>query len=465
MKEIQKNNLIFLVSLVILIFPYIYLSFYANPAADDFTYAHKEKALDFFSTLINEYLNWNGRYTSNVFVLINPIAFNSFLFYKLIPVFIIVLTFLSYLLFVKTLLSDIVSNIISYIISLLLTLLFIYQMPIISEGIYWYTGAVTYQLGNIFALILICLLWQFVKRKFIFGNSIIHLMILTLILISAIGFNEVLMLLILFFSFVFLFIQFKNKLENKNLAIYISIIALIFSLMVYLAPGNSIRESNFSNIHNLYHSVIYSIAQTGRFFVIWLSSVPLLLLSFLFFFLNKTLSSRLKIFSVSFYLSPVYSTLILFFILFISVFPAYWSTGMLGQHRTLNVAYYFFILFWFINLNVWFNYFENRLRNIRSPNKKVNIFVICIILGFLAFSRNGYSSLTDMIYGKASSFNKQMNERYDIIKSSKDTIFFKPIKNPSKCLLIYDISNNPEHWLNRCYTVYFNCENKTVVKD
>lgn len=464
MKGIQKNNLIFLVSLVILIVPYIYLSFFANPAADDFTYAHKGKALDFFSTLINEYLNWNGRYTSNVFVLINPITFNSFLLYKLIPVFIIVLTFLSYLLFVKTLFRHLFSKINSCIISLLLSLLFIYQMPIISEGVYWYTGAVTYQLGNIFSLVFISLLVQYVKKKFLFENNKIHLLILTLMLIFTIGFNEVLMLLLSFFILIFLFVQIRNKLENRNLAIYLFILSLFFSLIVYIAPGNSIRESNFSNIHNFSHSTVYSIAQTGRFFVIWISSVPLLLLSFLFFFLNKTLSKNSKIFSVSFYLNPFFSTLFLFVVIFVSIFPAYWSTGMLGQHRTLNVAYYFFILFWFINLNVWFNYFENRLSKIQSPNKKVNYIVVCIIIGFFAFTRNGYSSLTDIIYGKASSFNKQMNERYDVIKSSKDTIFFKLINNPPKCLLIYDISDNPEHWLNRCYAVYFECENKPVVK-
>lgn len=460
----NQKKLIFLLSLIAAFIPYLFISIYSNPAPDDFTYAFKGKAYNILQTIINEYFNWNGRYTSNVLVLINPIAFKSFIFYKIIPVLIIFLTIISYLIFVKVLIGRFISRIDIYIISFLLSLLYIFQMPIISEGIYLYTGAITYQLGNICALTYISLLTLFYKRQFVFNNKKIHLIILTIFLFLTIGFNEVIMIALLCFSLIFLFIVHKNRLENKALANYLFLVTLVFSSFVYFAPGNLVRESYFPNNHDIIHSIVFSIAQSIRFFLDWISSAPLLLLSILFFYLNKNLSKNIKLFSVSFYLSPFYSSLLLLIVIFISVFPAYWATGILGQHRTLNVAYYLFVITWFINLTVWFNFYENRMKNIQSLNKNISNIILIVILGSFLFTKNGYNSITDILNGRAKSYNMQMNERYSLIKSSKDTIYFKPITDPPKSLFLYDITDNPEHWLNKCYTVYFECEDKLIMK-
>ncbi|MEO6903581.1 MAG: DUF6056 family protein [Bacteroidia bacterium] len=443
--------------------PYIYISIYANPAADDFTYAFKGSNNDFIKTYLAEYINWNGRYTSNALVLLNPLAFNSFFAYKIIPVVIISFTFFSYLFSINCLIGEVLSKINRYLISFILLLLFLYQMPIISEGIYWYTGAVTYQLGNIFALIFVGLLIQYHKAIFFLGKKIIHLLVLTIILILTVGFNEVIMIILFFFSLFYFFIVYTKKLPHKTLANYLVIVTLLFSAVVYFAPGNLIRASYFSSNHHFISSFLYSMAQSLRFFLNWTSSLPLLLISILFFYLNIHLSKNIVLFSKSFYLTRLHSSVLLFFVIFIAVFPAYWSTGILGQHRTLNVAYYVFIFMWFINLTVWFNYFKNE--NTKSISKRTSTILLVVIITSCFFTKNGYDVITDIYYGKAQSFNQQMNERYALIVSAnnKDTIYFSTIKSPPKSLFLYEISDKPQSWQNKCYLIYYECENKTLL--
>ena len=459
----KQQKWLFLIALVLVCLPYIYISTYANPAADDFTYAFKGRSNDFIKTYLGEYLNWNGRYTSNALVLLNPLVFNSFFIYKIIPVVIIGATLFSYLFFINCLIGKELSKINRYLISFILVLLFLYQMPIISEGVYWYTGAVTYQLGNIFALIFISLLIQYHKNIFFLSNKIIHVITLSFILIITIGFNEVIMISLIFFALIYFFIL-HTKTQTRNFfANYVLIITLLFSAVVYFSPGNLIRASFFSDNHHFISSLFYSLAQSLRFFLEWTSSLPLILLSFFYFYLNKELSKHIELFSKSFYLTRLQSSFILFFVIFISVFPAYWSTGILGQHRTLNVAYFVFIIIWFINLTVWFNQFK--IENIKNISQCIYIILLMVIMLSFLFSKNGYDVITDIFYGRAQSFNQQMNERYATITSSKnnDSIYFNSIKDPPKSLFLYEITNTPQNWLNKCYLIYYECENKTLL--
>jgi len=91
----QHLNWLALFSLVALLVPYIYLSFFIHPAADDYNYAVLTINNNWFSEYFNQYFTWNGKYSSNCLVLLNPIAFKSISIYRIIPLLLILLTFLS----------------------------------------------------------------------------------------------------------------------------------------------------------------------------------------------------------------------------------------------------------------------------------------------------------------------------------------------------------------------------------
>lgn len=464
LKFIEKHkDIIYLMALMIAISPYIYISIYANPIADDFGYAVKGKTNDLWGASVKEYLSWSGRYSTNFFALLNPIAFNFFIGYKIIPALIILLIALLYFVFIRVLIGKNLPKGKSIQLAILLTMLFLYQMPIISEGIYWYTGAVAYQLANIVALGYLSLLYLFFQKKYLLQNKTIHLILLTLVLFVLVGFNEIYMISSLMLSFIILIVNYKEQLNHKNFVVYLILVTILFGALEILAPGNSKRGSHFANNHNFIFSFTSSILQTIRFFLEWVSSTPLLLLSVLYFYLNRALSKVHKLFSVSFYLSPLISLFLLFFIIFMSAFLPYWATGILGQHRTMNVAYFIFIILWFINLTVWFNYFKDKIGVVKELSFTTNLIVLLLVWSSLIFTKNSFSLFIDITSGKAKQYNSDMIKRYSLLESPSDTIYFKPIHNPPKTLFVLDITHDPEYWLNTGYNKYFNSDKKIML--
>lgn len=458
----HKRIVLFL--LIWSILPYLFISIYTNPGADDFMYGYLGKKDPLIKNLLYQYHFWSGRYTANIFVLTGPLSFNSLVIYKIIPIILIMLTVGGFSFLLKSIIGKGITTLDNYIISISLGLLYLYQMPTIGEGFYWYTGSVTYQLGNIFAIIYLSLLFRLSEKNYLLSNKIIHLALTSSIAFVAIGFNEVLMIFILLFSLLVLCISIYRKSNFKIWATYFIFICAGFAAISILAPGNYVRESFYPEKHQFFHSLLYSIAQTGRFFLIWTSSAPLFIMSVIFYYFNKKLSASVPIFSASFYLHPIVSTCLLFFIIFASVFPAYWVTGILGQHRTLNIAYFFFIILWFINLNVWFNFFKQKLNYQQPLSLKSIYFLVLITLGCFLFAKNGFDCSSDIITGRARSYDTQMKKRYSIVAESKDTIFFSQIIDPPRSFHVYDITNDHYSWFNTCWALYFNCENKPVIK-
>ena len=66
-----QNKLIGVLAICLL--PYMILFAYCHPSGDDFSYAVLGTKPPFLSAFLDEYNLWNGRYTSNIFVLKNPL--------------------------------------------------------------------------------------------------------------------------------------------------------------------------------------------------------------------------------------------------------------------------------------------------------------------------------------------------------------------------------------------------------
>ena len=452
MKKVKRFYL-FIFFLFIAILPYCYLSFFANPSADDFSFSVQSRQNDFFHLLYQTYFFWNGRYISNIFIFLNPISFGSFVGYKIIPIIIIVLFMVANFLFIKEVFVFI-SKTKQLIITLLLSLLFIHNMPIIAEGIYWFTGAVIYQLGIISTLIYLSFLIHFIRKK----EKWYTFIILTVLLFIVCGFNEVLSLLIIFFLAVATFIFYSKQFLGKKQIGLQFLLALIFVSFMIFSPGNEYRGEAYQNAHNFTKAFVYSILQTGRFSLTWIASIPLICASILYYHFNKKWSSITILFQHSFYLNRWFSLAMLFIIIFICVFPAYWATGILGQHRTLNVAYFFFLIMWFINLSVWFNSFK-RTKKIVLSKALIGKFSLLFLIGIL-FTNNGYYALYDVFSGTAKEYNHHLEKRHK-------KLFLATQKNPKELklsalnakpnsLFIIDITSDPNYWINRGYNDYFN---------
>ena len=110
-------------------------------------------------------------------------------------------------------------------------------------------------------------------------------MLNAMVLILLIGFNETILLLLLFmhlFLFIKAFLTPHSSKETKKISAVLFGVALIASLVVILAPGNGFRAAFFPGNNELLHSIVFSLLQTIRFFLDWVSNLPLLFASVLF---------------------------------------------------------------------------------------------------------------------------------------------------------------------------------------
>ena len=455
MKKLNRECF-FLFGLFLACLPFFYLFFFTNPVADDFVLSHRFQQTGFLELLKNTYLGWNGRYASTFFVYLSPLGFESFLGYKfsLLSIFLIML--LGNYFFIKQLLVHTKTNL-HLSLSLLLSLLFLNEMPIISEGIYWYTGAATYTLGSATAFVYLGFLVRSLRLK----NNFIKGGVLTGLLFLSCGFNEVLTFLVVFLLGLAVFVSFKNGFEKKKLITVQFLFSLLFMALLVFAPGNEGRGAMYEDSHRFWNSMLFSIAQVGRFSAKWMTSVPLLIASILYIDLNKRLMKEYAFFRNIFSINKWFSLSVLFSLIFICVFPPYWATGILGQHRTLNVAYAFFLPLWFLNLSVWYSYYEDRIKLLRFPFRR-SLLVFFLLLSILSMG-NGFHALAAFFSGEAVLYDQQMNSRVKMLRDKSNTsdVIVDPLIRPL-CLFVSDVTNNPNDWRSLAYNLYFRNDSVSI---
>jgi len=453
--------------LIFCLLPYFLLFAYCHPSGDDFSYAILGSKQGIFPALIDEYNLWNGRYFSNVFVLKNPLIFrNSWLsIYRICLLGIFLSTIISIFLFLNYFFKKVLNRRAILIITLLFILLNLFQMPVLSEGTYWYTGVVTYQLANCFTLVYFIGLHHFSLCKNGLSKILLFIILFFSILLLA-GFNEVEMLLLVAFHVLIVVIQWRNKLANRAWFFGFLIASLIGFCLVYFAPGNKVREAYFiGESHRLGYSVLQTFLQMIRFSFDWTFNGVLILLSYIYLSFSQFVVFFSNLLRKHFFVNRWIAFITLIGVLFLSIFPAYWSTGILGQHRTVNVAYFYFIILWFINLTVWSDVFINAEIFGNVQIKKIALIVSILYIGF---SNNSFTAWKDLISHDANNFNMQLNNRYlllDNMDKNMNKIQTIPILNiKPKSIFIYDISCDPKYFPNTCYKTYWHLESYLIAK-
>tara|TARA_Y100001933_G_scaffold65427_1_gene65826 strand:- start:87 stop:1418 length:1332 start_codon:yes stop_codon:yes gene_type:complete len=432
---LSKKEYIVLLSLSsLIILCYITAGFFCHPSGDDFTYAVDAKNDNFLETVLNERQHWNGRYISNFIVLFSPLNWGGISGYKLMPLLLIGCIILGTAFFFKNVVGK------HYILlSMVSTLITFSVMPDITEGIYWYTGAWTYIPGGVLFLVSISLIIKY-WAKF----KMHHYAILFVLIFLASGFNEVISLLgILTFS-----IALFKDIKNLKFLIFLLLFLALFTYIA-LAPGNSIRGQNFPDNHQIFHSFFMSCVYTARFIGEWLFNplvffwgIIILKMNFNSNQLNKSAFLRNPFFALSALIIPT----------FICCFGPIWSTGLLGQYRTANLACYVFLITYSLILMANKDYLIQRLKF----NSLFKYGFIILVIS-LTLWKNQFFMFKELINGDISQFNQDMYDRYKIIQECKQPECLIPtIENSSRTLFVYPLKDDPDHWMNVSYQLYFN---------
>jgi hypothetical protein len=148
-------------------------------------------------------------------------------------------------------------------------------------------------------------------------------------------------------------------------------------------------------------------------------------------------------------------------VIFLSAFPAYWSTGILGQHRTVNSAYFFFLVLWFMNLTVWVNFLMDKKITANVSNFAERyfsvLFIVMVLFSFI--TGNGYVAVGDLLSGRTKNFDRQIEQRYEKLQMARQhpdkACLLDSLQNKPASLFVLDISADENDWVNRGMAAYY----------
>jgi hypothetical protein len=434
-----SSRTVILVTLLLLL-PFLWLARYAHPYADDLSYAaHSEGAL--LPRLWQEYQGWNGRISSNILVLRGPVktgVVDTLLAYRWMPVgWTVGLLVAWYLLLGASAFGSLTSG--QRIIGASsVTLLWFNIMPDITEGLYWYTGAATYTAGSC-ALILAWRGWLLLVE----GRSGVWSVVAGSLLASlwALFSSEVhLVLVVLSMMFLLVWLWHKGRLGFP--VVICAVVVLAAAAVMIGAPGNAVRSAHFPERGRMGLTVFMASAQTLRFVVEWITTPALAVLSVVWYRVSDRFTS-IPLARVT-PMVPLLAGLLLTGVLM--ALP-YWTTGMLGQHRTVNVACLFFLPCWALFLLSLRG--RKPVRSSFGPPIQV---LMLLLLVALSCGGNGGRVVDDLVSGSARSNDEVLCMRYRAVldvRSAGGSVLLAEQPHCTKALRIPDPVPDPAHWVNR----------------
>ena len=442
-----KTDKLLLNLLVVIIVPFILISFFNNPATDDFYLANLSIKYGLYDVHFWHYNNWSGRYFSNGILFFSPLYFDNFYFYKLIPIALLLLFVFAVKYFISTVFYSI-SNSKKWAISSLIIILYFIQVPEVCSAFYWLPAAMTYQFGVTLTLLFISFYLKFKST-----NNYLYLILSLLFVVFSMGCNEIVtMLNSLMIGIYFLYQLYTAKKIDYALLIVV-IFAVFFASLELFAPGNSARSETIVEKHNLIYSLSKSSIHSVLFILKWL---PLVLLLVLFY--SKKINSLIKDNFIKL-THPKWAFLVMILLLFISLFPSFYMQNNMIADRSLNSIYFYFIIFGLYTILCLMKFAKDKYNFKIQLNKSIKT-ALTLIVVFITFSDSPITNAyEDLINGKAYSYNNQMKNRFELIKNStkKDVVVPALTKKPETIHkdIIMGLTNDLKNWKNQDISEYY----------
>jgi hypothetical protein len=458
-------------SSLLAILPFLCLSAFTIPSADDIFYHNYGLNKSLLEFLIHHYNTWTGRYFSNLLMAINPYSLTSQLsYYPLMTYGVQILFFLASFLFLKVLIISLSLNLVDPLVTtktakvekiklrtltrliyLLWIALFFHKMPRPTDSLYWFAGSSSHLVAMSFCLFASGLYLSSFKQNYLV--QMFYYFLISLLTICICGSNETLMLQWIFLIF-FAFIYERVVLNRLNLKlIFPFLISIICFAIVFLAPGNKIRAENLQGGHDLLLLVFKPLGLIVETCVRYLSVNLVILL-----FWSLPFLSRIFILIPAFLKEKrsIYLFVSLWFgFFFLTFVPSVWTMGGLPPRRVLNNTYLiilflsFFILLLKINSwtflfrfkHSWDKYFPMKLQKIA--------FLVSFLLLF-----NHYEAWKDLIH--IPRFLSSLNERNELVLQSKgQDLVLKPFSYFPTTFFYEDITTDPTNYRNVVFAEFY----------
>ena len=457
----------FFVLLVIALARYVAVAFFVHPFADDFSYAVAGMRTELLPRLLDEYRFWNGRWFSNILVLRGPLVLGmekGLWLYRLVPIALLALTWGGAFALIRAIVPAL-ERAQTLLGASLFLLLYLQLMPDLSEGIYWYTGAVSYQLPGALMLFLFAR-WIRVlcAEEQVPAGAVVFNAVLAVIIA---GCSEVHMVFMVLLHAAVIVLRWRsNGRTDRPVAIVLAVVLIAGTVMI-LAPGNAGRGGQFPHKHEILRTLGWGTLQTGRFLATWILSPALLIVSILFLSISGWLHERSPLLRRAFGLRPWIVIIVLVVPVFAAMALPYWGTGLLGQHRTVNATVLLFLPLWFVLLTAVDQHWlrpSGRARVLMVPRFRVIAFALLAVVVFATGSGGRVSG--DLLSGTLCDFDTILSQRYQLIEQAKqqgnNEVMLPKLATTLRSLRYIDGAHDPEQWINRSIAYYFETDTMDV---
>ena len=442
---------------IFIITPFIVISYFNYPYLDDFVNPVKYREFGFWGFNKWWYFNWGGRYFSTLILsIICVFEKHVFLVVKIIPV--ITLLLLIYSFFILFL--QFFNQKKAVLLSILLSFLYFVNIRSTHTCLFWVPSVVTYLLSGIFLIFFLA----FYYKTNLNQSRIWKYLVLFMLTISLIGFNESVMLIfLLFFIFIFL-INVLYKRNHNLLFLFVFIFAVICSAVFFIAPGNYVRIANTiidnrvlnDKLNILLVSFKQSFALAFSNIMIWCKTLYLFLVSIIFIDAIIQIKATIRQNNI-FNINPLLS-LLLFLLVPAMYYPSFYAINFC-EHRLEDLSYLIFLLVWFYNLCVFYVFFSRKWKSIKIPFNIISYCCMFLIVVLLIIKPNNVRTVYgDLLKGRAVEFKRQTDKRQLEISNCpyKECMVDSFNKtNIPYSIFSGDITPSPRHWVNDYYSKYF----------
>jgi hypothetical protein len=459
------GNAVNLALLAFALIPLIALSYYNHPSpADDYCYIDTVFKFSWLEAMHYYYTGWTGRYFGIFLNHSNPLLFHSITGFKVLPILLLLGLVVSIYTLVRQLTPTLFRKAHLGFAGVIL-FLYILQIPSIAEAFYWMAAFVTYTVPNILTLLWITVVLRWYRLDnptmktltgifagflvfAIIGSSETNLLVMVLLVAGWIGYR----------------LLFQRKVDGLMIGMIIT--TLISCYLYFMAPGNEARLGGNPLSGNISQSMLNSFIKLGTLAYGWIIKTPLLLFTATWI----ALLSRITPQALNYFKTPLwYISLIYIGILAAQLFPSYYGVGIEPTLRVINCVYLFFLIGWFYLTGVVYCTISQR-RRLPVISLRYQGVILAGLGLWIVFSITNSTSYrmvyTDWLKGKASAYNQAMNQRYETLRNSRESVVYLPeIEVVPQSLFVEDIKVTKDHWWNKCVAGYFGKEAIYLIQD
>jgi len=462
MKHISPSQVITAIAGLLFLLAYgpmLWLSAHNHPsAADDYCFADTSVRYGFWQAQIYYYNGWTGRYFSNMLVHANPLIWNWYNGFRLIPTLAVTALVAACYALIDTLFPDRSARVRLAITGLLFFTLIV-GMQGVAETFFWTAAVASYTVPTILTIYLLAVLlrWYQLPPGGFRNLTSVWAGVLVFAIVGSSETNLVLVLILLGTAFGCQLL-FRRRLDGFLAGLVV--VGLVSAWLVFRAPGNAIRLGANTDEGNVLLSLKTTGQTLGMAGLNWLWRSPLLPLS-VFWLLPSLAFTKPESYTAGLFRFPpmLMGAGVLLTILLL-VFPSVYGLG-LAPMRVMNLAWVVFVFGWFYTLTTvvsWWRQQSDALVNfvlgIWFPVCSVVAAVWLVGTAFLSpVLHQGYY---DLLSGHAATYDREMTLRHNQLMQPTDTLRLQPISVYPPSLFLEDIKADQQHWWNRCQSGYYN---------